>query len=402
MSAGLIKHLKRKTEDDSNTRILMSQWDFDEKLVGKSLENVGSYYPHFSSHNESHSQQILVNIERLLGSNIDKLTATDTWLILEAAYWHDIGMLFNADEVQKVFEELDSLEIAITENKFDISSMISNPIHLSLLLNLFNENYYTDFHTTDEWKKLSVLADYTIEDVLNLKSFTVTWNPTTIKQLPDNINISNNIDSETMKLLVEKSKFLQKAINESGFHSYIFKDASYSGAYSIRNTLYSKTEIDDNLFKNIRSLWEDSEEEDEDDYSLDYIFDLDVDPLFFPHKIEPLVSARDFIDTIFNKKNNSTYDGLFFIKYDEEIFLFPYIEDNGRVIEIANIMLFKLVDSFLEINFEKFDKLYNEIKEQILNKAKNSYPNWYKAYERGQSFKPIDLAFLDKLHKPTT
>ncbi|WP_201511452.1 HD domain-containing protein [Psychrobacter alimentarius] len=102
MSAGLIKHLKRKTEEDSNTRILMSQWEFDEKLVGKSLENVSSYYPHFSSHNESHSQQILVNIERLLGSNIEKLTATDTWLILEAAYWHDIGMLFNADEVQDV------------------------------------------------------------------------------------------------------------------------------------------------------------------------------------------------------------------------------------------------------------------------------------------------------------
>lgn len=105
MSAGLIKHLKRKTEEDSNTRILMSQWEFDEKLVGKSLENVGSYYPHFSSHNESHSQQILVNIERLLGNNIEKLTATDTWLILEAAYWHDIGMLFNADEVQQVFKE---------------------------------------------------------------------------------------------------------------------------------------------------------------------------------------------------------------------------------------------------------------------------------------------------------
>lgn len=110
MSAGLIKHLKKKTEEDSNTRILMSQWEFDEKLVGKSLENVGSYYPHFSSHNESHSQQILVNIERLLGSNIEKLTATDTWLILEAAYWHDIGMLFNADEVQKVFEEDDFKE----------------------------------------------------------------------------------------------------------------------------------------------------------------------------------------------------------------------------------------------------------------------------------------------------
>lgn len=123
MSAGLIKHLKKKTEEDSNTRILMSQWEFDEKLVGKSLENVGSYYPHFSSHNESHSQQILVNIERLLGNNIEKLTATDTWLILEAAYWHDIGMLFNADEAKAVYEKAefkDYVESLAMDNTQDL------------------------------------------------------------------------------------------------------------------------------------------------------------------------------------------------------------------------------------------------------------------------------------------
>lgn len=40
MSAGLIKHLKKKTEEDTNTKILMSQWEFDEKLVGKSVKNV--------------------------------------------------------------------------------------------------------------------------------------------------------------------------------------------------------------------------------------------------------------------------------------------------------------------------------------------------------------------------
>lgn len=49
MSAGLIKHLKKKTDEDSNTEILMSQWNFDQKLVGKSLENMGSYYPHFQA-----------------------------------------------------------------------------------------------------------------------------------------------------------------------------------------------------------------------------------------------------------------------------------------------------------------------------------------------------------------
>lgn len=102
MSAGLIEHLKCKTNEDDNVKILLSQWEFDQKLVGKALENIASYYPHFSSHNESHSHQILVNIERLLGDNIHLLSATDTWLLLESAYWHDIGMLFNSQEAFEI------------------------------------------------------------------------------------------------------------------------------------------------------------------------------------------------------------------------------------------------------------------------------------------------------------
>jgi len=70
MSTQLIAHLKKKCEADDNVKILLSQWEFDQKLVGKALENIGGFYPHFSNHNASHSQQILVNIERLLGEDI--------------------------------------------------------------------------------------------------------------------------------------------------------------------------------------------------------------------------------------------------------------------------------------------------------------------------------------------
>lgn len=104
MSTQLIKHLENKAAEDSNTSILLAQWSFDEKLVSKSLENIAGYFPHFSSHNSSHSKQILINIERLLGENLKLLSATDTWLILESAYWHDIGMLFDAKEAVKVTE----------------------------------------------------------------------------------------------------------------------------------------------------------------------------------------------------------------------------------------------------------------------------------------------------------
>lgn len=105
MSTNLIAHLKKKCEENGNVAILFAQWEFDQKLVGKALENIGGFYPHFSNHNASHSQQILVNIERLLGDDINLLSATDTWLILEAAYWHDAGMLVDAEKAKKVHDE---------------------------------------------------------------------------------------------------------------------------------------------------------------------------------------------------------------------------------------------------------------------------------------------------------
>lgn len=89
----LINHLKEKGEGHSALAMLVNQWGFDEKLIPKALQTIGSLFPHYSLHDESHSRQILVNIERLLGDNIQLLTATDTWMILEAAYWHDIGMV---------------------------------------------------------------------------------------------------------------------------------------------------------------------------------------------------------------------------------------------------------------------------------------------------------------------
>ncbi len=102
MSTRLIQHLKNKCEADANVAILYAQWEFDQKLVGKALENIGGFYPHFSNHNASHSQQILVNIERILGNDVDLLSATDAWLILEAAYWHDVGMLVDAKNAKEV------------------------------------------------------------------------------------------------------------------------------------------------------------------------------------------------------------------------------------------------------------------------------------------------------------
>jgi hypothetical protein len=97
----LLANLNKKSGEHAALKTLASQWDFDAKIIPKALQTIGTLFPHYSRHDESHSLQILINIERLLGESVSLLTATDTWLILEAAYWHDIGMVVPKQDLAK-------------------------------------------------------------------------------------------------------------------------------------------------------------------------------------------------------------------------------------------------------------------------------------------------------------
>lgn len=96
----LEKHFEAVCNLHPHLKLLESQWRFDQELISKALQNIGSIFPHYSRHDASHSRQIIVNIERILGDKIQYLTATDTWLILEAAYNHDIGMVITQKQIQ--------------------------------------------------------------------------------------------------------------------------------------------------------------------------------------------------------------------------------------------------------------------------------------------------------------
>lgn len=83
--------------------ILFSQWNFDKTLIANALKAMPIIFPHYSLHDESHSQTILKNISKLLGAdNISSLTCTDLWLILESAYCHDLGMLASSKRINDV------------------------------------------------------------------------------------------------------------------------------------------------------------------------------------------------------------------------------------------------------------------------------------------------------------
>lgn len=106
MSDRLQKHFEEVSGKQANLKRLHSQWQFDKELIPKALQTIGGLFPHYSRHDQSHSDQILVNIERLLGDDrIKLLSATDTWLLLEAAYWHDIGMVVPHKAIQEAFQD---------------------------------------------------------------------------------------------------------------------------------------------------------------------------------------------------------------------------------------------------------------------------------------------------------
>ena len=61
--------LKKVSETDSKYRELWSTWDLNKKTLEPILSAIIKDYPHYSLHDHSHSESILLNIERFLGND---------------------------------------------------------------------------------------------------------------------------------------------------------------------------------------------------------------------------------------------------------------------------------------------------------------------------------------------
>jgi len=102
MSFEFEQALREKCQQNPDLSVLVSQWDYDKRLVTDALQIVGMTFPHYSRHDASHSNTILIQLARILGpERIKKLSATDIWLLLEAAYQHDIGMVVTTEQAKK-------------------------------------------------------------------------------------------------------------------------------------------------------------------------------------------------------------------------------------------------------------------------------------------------------------
>lgn len=87
---------------------LCSTWNLNKKTLEPILSAIIKDYPHYSLHDHSHSESILLNIERLLGNdNIEMLSPTDLWLLLHVSYLHDFGMVILDSKIHEFWAKAD-------------------------------------------------------------------------------------------------------------------------------------------------------------------------------------------------------------------------------------------------------------------------------------------------------
>ena len=90
----LEQHLTEICNSSATYKNLLSVWNINKKMCQDVLNTVVMNYPHYTNHDVSHCEAIITNIEMLLGEKVIRaLSPTDTWLLLQAAYLHDIGMV---------------------------------------------------------------------------------------------------------------------------------------------------------------------------------------------------------------------------------------------------------------------------------------------------------------------
>ena len=114
-SVNIENRLRQLSIENTEYAELWSTWNLNKQTLDPILNTIIKDYPYFSLHDHTHSESVLLNIERVLGSdNINKLSPTDLWLLLHVSYLHDFGMvildkkiydIWKSSEFQKFIKE---------------------------------------------------------------------------------------------------------------------------------------------------------------------------------------------------------------------------------------------------------------------------------------------------------
>lgn len=93
-------------KDGGGARNIANVEELVEYAAGK-LILVRETFPDYTMHDKQHSENVLGLMEELLGADIVKVTPLEAAMLILAAYFHDIGMVYHPDELAALIEEPD-------------------------------------------------------------------------------------------------------------------------------------------------------------------------------------------------------------------------------------------------------------------------------------------------------
>ncbi|WP_313625780.1 hypothetical protein [Kosakonia sp.] len=149
------ERLRSLAQTNSNYSLLLAQWEFDKKLLQRALNAVSTTFPHYSLHDSSHSSTIITQIEKIILPDIDKLSATDCWLLLESCYWHDAGMIITKQQKKDLVNDKE-FQIFLDEH-IEFQSDLS--IHAKKIKNKTNIESFDDILQFSD-SMMFLIADY--------------------------------------------------------------------------------------------------------------------------------------------------------------------------------------------------------------------------------------------------
>lgn len=99
---------EQKCAGINNGKDILNEWRERKKEYRSYIGTTILDYQHYSRHDDTHSVNILNAIELVLGrGRVKDLSASDLWLLLEPAYYHDIGMTMTHEELKALWRNED-------------------------------------------------------------------------------------------------------------------------------------------------------------------------------------------------------------------------------------------------------------------------------------------------------
>ena len=117
------KLLETKTAGKKSD-VFSTQWQMAKKYVPQVLNTISQVFPHYSLHDRSHSETIIYIIGRIVGlKTLEKMSSIDLWMILCAAFYHDVGMAVYSNEKIDFFQDEKFIEFLKTIQSTESSSL---------------------------------------------------------------------------------------------------------------------------------------------------------------------------------------------------------------------------------------------------------------------------------------